>query len=78
MSKDAWDKMNTFCECQITEEATRAVLWKKVFLEISENSQENTRARVSFLIKLQASRAVSTALIVILKTLFQGLPNGQF
>ena len=46
--------MNTFHECQITEEATRAVLWKKVFLEISENSQENTRARVSFLIKLQA------------------------
>ena len=28
---------------------------KKVFLEISENSQENTCARVSFLIKLQAS-----------------------
>ena len=28
---------------------------KKVFLEISENSQENTCARVSILIKLQAS-----------------------
>ena len=28
---------------------------KKVFLEISQNSQENTCARVSFLIKLQAS-----------------------
>ena len=28
---------------------------KKVFLEISQNSQQNTRARVSFLIKLQAS-----------------------
>ena len=27
---------------------------KKVFLEISENSQENTWARVSFLIKFQA------------------------
>ena len=27
---------------------------KKVFLEISQNSQENTRARVSILIKLQA------------------------
>ena len=26
---------------------------KKVFLEISQNSQENTCARVSFLIKLQ-------------------------
>ena len=27
---------------------------KKVFLEISQNSQENTCARVSFLIKLEA------------------------
>ena len=27
---------------------------KKVFLEISQNSQENTSARESFLIKLQA------------------------
>ena len=27
---------------------------KKVFLEVSQNSQENTCARVSFLIKLQA------------------------
>ena len=38
-----------------TEAATRGVLWKKVFLEISQNSQENTCATVSFLIKLQAS-----------------------
>ena len=28
---------------------------KKVFLEISQNSQENTCARVSFLMKLQAT-----------------------
>ena len=28
---------------------------KKVFLEISQNSQENTCASVSFLIKLQVS-----------------------
>ena len=28
---------------------------KKVFLEISQNSQENTCARVSFFIKLQAA-----------------------
>ena len=34
--------------------ATRGVLYKKVFLEISQNSQENTCARISFLIKLQA------------------------
>ena len=37
----------------LTEAATRGVLCKKVFLEISQNSQENTCARVSFLIKLQ-------------------------
>ena len=36
---------------EVTEAATRAVLWKKVFLEISKNSQENTCARVSFLTK---------------------------
>ena len=39
----------------ITEAATGYVLWEKVFLEISQNSQENTCTRVSFLINLQAS-----------------------
>ena len=37
-----------------TEAATGGVLLKKVFLEISQNSQENPCARDSFLIKLQA------------------------
>ena len=37
-----------------SEAATRGVLFKKVFLEISQNSQEITCARVSFLIKLRA------------------------
>ena len=43
-------------EIEHSEAATRGVLCKKVFLEISQNSQENenTSARVSFLIKLQA------------------------
>ena len=36
------------------EAATRGVLWWKLFLEISQNSQEITWARVSFLLKLQA------------------------
>ena len=36
------------------EAATRGVLCKKVFLEISRNSQENTCVRVSFLIKTLA------------------------
>ena len=37
------------------EAATGGVLCKKLFLEISQNSQENTCARDSFLIKLQGS-----------------------
>ena len=44
---------NRFSEKDL-EAATGGVLYKKVFLEISQNSQENNRARVSFLIKLQA------------------------
>ena len=39
----------------ITEEATRSVLWNKVFLEISQNSQQNTCATASFLITFQPS-----------------------
>ena len=43
----------------ISEAATRGVkkcvLCKNVFLEISQNSQENTCGRVSFLIKLPAT-----------------------
>ena len=38
----------------LSKAATRGVLLKKVFLEISQNLQENNCARVSFLIKLQA------------------------
>ena len=36
---------------RITEAATRDALEEKVFLEISQNSAENTSTRVSFLIK---------------------------
>ena len=38
-----------------SEAATGDVLLKSVFLEILQNPQENTCARVSFLLKLQAS-----------------------
>ena len=38
-----------------SEAATRGVLWDKMFLEISQNSQENTCASVSFSITLQTS-----------------------
>ena len=37
------------------EAVARSFSAKKVLLEISQNSQENTCARISFLMKLQAS-----------------------
>ena len=40
-----------------SEAVARRCSVKKVFLEISQNSEENTCARVSFLIKLQARPA---------------------
>ena len=43
-----------FTQCIKLEAAIRGVLCKKVFLEISQNSQESTCARVSFLITLLA------------------------
>ena len=39
----------------LTEAVVRRCSLKKMFLEISQKSQENTCARASFLIKLQAS-----------------------
>ena len=39
---------------KMQKQSSRGALGKKVFLEIPQNSQENTCARVSFLIKLQA------------------------
>ena len=35
------------------KQSPKGVLWKKVFLEISQNSEENSSPRVSFLMKLQ-------------------------
>ena len=42
-------------ENSYSEASTRGVLWNNVFFEILQNAQENTCARVAFLIKLQAS-----------------------
>ena len=46
-----------------------AVVWrcsvKKVFLKISQNSQENTCARVSFLIKLYITSPVDPAMVKV-------------
>ena len=61
---------NQKSEVQITKRCSA----KKVFLEISQNSQKNTCARVSFLIKLQASglwyRCFSVNFAKFLRTLF--------
>ena len=43
----------TPCDQIIAEAVVRRCSVEKVFLEISQNSQENTCARASFLIKLQ-------------------------
>ena len=45
--------------CAFSEAATRGVLCKKVFLEVSENSHENIYTRVSFLNKVAGLRPAS-------------------
>ena len=50
-----WNSLLIPIEKLFDEAATESVLSEKVFLNISQNSQENTCARVSFLIKLQDS-----------------------
>ena len=51
-------EVNQFAKIRLIFEVTEAVVRrcsvKKVFLKFLQNSQENTCARVSFLIKLQA------------------------
>ena len=51
------DETSTECKVSVflkrTEADARRCSVKKVFFEISQNSQENTCARASFLIKLQ-------------------------
>ena len=47
------------CNFHLSEAATGVVLSEKVFLEISQNSREDTCDKVSFLIKLQAEATAS-------------------
>ena len=47
----------TYFQLVIRQKQSSRVFCKKVFLKISQNSQESTHARVSFLIKLQARPA---------------------
>ena len=58
----------------ISEAATRAVLQENMFLEISQNSQENTCSRASFLInfikKETLTQAISYGFCEISKNIF--------
>ena len=45
--------INPFYAINLLRSSHPEVFYKKVFLEISQNSQKNTCARVFFLIKLQ-------------------------
>ena len=50
---------------------------EKVFLEISQNSQENTCARVSFLIKLPGLRPFPINFVKFLRTFFLQNTSGR-
>ena len=51
-----WKILELFSKLLNHVEVTRGVLWKKVFLEISQNPLENTCARVSFFHKVAGLR----------------------
>ena len=55
------------------EAATRFVRWEKMFLEISQNSQENTSARTSFLIQLQAWDSGTGVFLWVLRNFWEYL-----
>ena len=57
-------------KCIKNEAATKGALWKKVFLEISENSQKNTFARVSFIKKQTLAQMLSCEYCKISKNTF--------
>ena len=50
-AEDAFERIEFECKETVVQRCSV----KKLFLEISQNSQENACARVSFLIKLKAS-----------------------
>ena len=47
-------QVSLWVQFKMTEEVVRRCYVEKIFLEISQNSQEKICGRVSFLIKLQA------------------------
>ena len=54
-----WSALSTIILEQKWQKQPPEMFCKKVFLQISQNSQENTCARVSFLIKLQATSGLN-------------------
>ena len=56
-----------WCSVRKCVSVSRGVLLEKVFLEISQNSQENTCTRVSFLIKLNILAHFLVSLLLTLK-----------
>ena len=64
---------------KIREAANGGVICKKVFLEISQNSQENTCSRVSFLIKLQACNFIKKGTLAqVFSCEFCEIPENNF
>ena len=61
-----------------SEAATGGVLWEKVFLEISQNSQENTCVRVSFLIKLRPFLQNTSGWLLLKSETFDGQTLSPF
>ena len=60
--RDFWFFVDCFVTSALSRSSHLEVFVKKVFLEISENSQENTCVRVSFLVKLQTFMRPATLL----------------
>ena len=64
--------------CLISEAVVQSCYVKKVFLEIPQNLQENTRARDSFLIKLQALDCKKESLAQVFSCEFREISKNTF
>ena len=67
--------MNGMCITNFSEAVAQTYSVKKVFLEISQNSSENTCARVSILIKLQPFMKIETLAQVFSGEFFEIFKN---
>ena len=69
---------NLWCYSNCTEAATAGVFLKKVSLEILQNSQENTCARVSFLLKKKINFIKKETLAQVLSCKFCKISKNTF